>query len=31
MQRLPELDTLHGQGVLTDAEFTSQKQRLLES
>ena len=29
--RLQELGKLHDQGVLTDEEFTSQKQRLLES
>jgi putative oligomerization/nucleic acid binding protein len=31
VQRLKELGTLHEQGVLTDDEFTTQKQRLLAS
>jgi uncharacterized protein HemX len=31
VQRLQELGKLHEQGVLTDEEFASQKQRLLES
>jgi hypothetical protein len=29
VERLKELGTLHEQGVLTDDEFTTQKQRLL--
>jgi hypothetical protein len=31
VERLQQLGTLHEQGVLTDDEFTSQKQRLLAS
>ena len=31
VRRLQEIGKLHDQGVLTDEEFTTQKQRLLAS